>query len=65
MTYWDYIFCKEVSVEHTNSLLRAIYLLHKLEKQWGCVSIKFRRNKVKLNTYNWDDITWDENSKVM
>ena len=38
---------KEVSVELTDSIFRAIYLLHKLEKEWYCVTIKFRRNKVK------------------
>lgn len=47
--YWDYIHGKEVSVEHTNSLLRAWWLLHKLEKEWYCVTIKFRRYKVRQN----------------
>ena len=45
--YWDYKIGKEITEEYTNSIFRAIYLLHKLEKQWHCVTIKFRRNKVK------------------
>ena len=45
--YWDWKVAKEVSVELTDSIFRAIYLLHKLEKEWYCVTIKFRRNKVK------------------
>jgi hypothetical protein len=45
--YWDYIHNTEVTAEHTNSLFRALRLLHKLEKEWYCVSIKFRRDKVR------------------
>lgn len=45
--YWDYIHNTEVTVERTNSLFRALRLLHKLEKEWYCVTIKFRRNKVR------------------
>lgn len=47
VVYWDYKQGKEVSEEYTNSIFRAFYLLHKLEKEWYCVSIKFRRDKVK------------------
>ena len=45
--YWDYEKGVEVLEEYTNSLFRAIYLLHKLEKKYYCVTIKFRRDKVK------------------
>lgn len=45
--YWDYENGVEVPVEYTNSIFRAIYLLHKLEKKSYCVTIKFRRDKVK------------------
>ena len=45
--YWNWEISKDVVVEYTNSIFRAIYLLHKLEKEWGCVTIKFRRDKVK------------------
>lgn len=45
--YWDWKNGKEVSEEITNSIFRAIYLLHKLEKEWYCVTIRFRRGKVK------------------
>lgn len=45
--YWDWTIGKEVSEEITDSIFRAIYLLHKLEKEWYCVTIKFRREKVK------------------
>ena len=45
--YWDYRNGVEVTVEHTNSFIRALYLVHKLEKSYHCVTIKFRRNRVK------------------
>jgi hypothetical protein len=45
--YWDYENGVEVTEEYTNSIFRAIYLLHKLEKKYYCVTIKFRRDKVK------------------
>lgn len=45
--YWDYIHNTEVVAERTNSLFRALWLLHKLEKEWHCVTIKFRRDKVR------------------
>ena len=45
--YWDYIHNAEVVAERTNSLFRALWLLHKLEKKWYCVTIKFRRDKVR------------------
>ena len=45
--YFDWKIGTEVPEEYTNSIFRAIYLLHKLEKQYYCVTIKFRRDKVK------------------
>lgn len=45
--YFDWKNGTEVTEEYTNSIFRAIYLLHKLEKQYYCVTIKFRRDKVK------------------
>ena len=47
ISYWDWKIGKDIVVEHTNSIFKAIRLLHKLEKEWACVTIKFRRDKVK------------------
>lgn len=47
--YWDYLKGEEVIEERTNSLFRALYLVRKLEKRWHCVTVKLRRNKVKIN----------------
>lgn len=51
--YWDYMKGEEVTEEHTNSLFRAVYLVHKLEKRWHCVTVKLRRNKVKTSTFEF------------
>lgn len=45
--YWDWQNGKEVTEENTNSFVRAMLLVRKLEKQYHCVSIKFRRGKIK------------------
>lgn len=45
--YWDYYVGKEVTVTYTGSFLKALWLVRKYEKKWHCVSIKFRRNRVK------------------
>ena len=47
VTYWDWTIGKEFVEIRTNSIFKAIYTLLKLEKEWHCVSVKFRRNKVK------------------
>ena len=47
MLYWDYYVGKEVTVTYTDSFLKALWLVRKYEKKWHCVSIKFRRNRVK------------------
>lgn len=48
ISYWDYTKGKEVVAEHTNSLLRAMWLVHYLEKRWFCVTVKLRRDKVRI-----------------
>ncbi len=45
--YWDYKNGKYVTVEHTNSFIKAMWLVCKFEKKYPCVSIIFRRDKVK------------------
>ena len=45
--YWDYYVGKEVTVTYTGSFLKALWLVRKYEKKWHCVSVKFRRNRVK------------------
>lgn len=47
--YWDYKVGREVLLDETNSFIKAYLSLRKLEKQWYCVGIRFRRNKVKEN----------------
>lgn len=47
VSYWDYYVGKEVTVTYTGSFLKAMWLVKKYEKKWHCVSIKFRRNRVK------------------
>ena len=46
--YWDYINGKYVTAEYTNSFIKAMRLVCKLEKKYYCVSIRFRRDKVKV-----------------
>ena len=57
--YWDGDREKYVSEGFTNSFFKAMSMVRKLEKTWGCVFIGFRRNKVKvkLNTKSWNSIT--------
>ena len=57
--YWDWIREKYVSEGYTNSFFKAMSMVRKLEKTWDCVSICFRRNKVKakLDTKSWNSIT--------
>lgn len=45
--YWDWQNGEEVTAEYTNSFIRAMRLVRKLERKYNCVSIKFRRDKVK------------------
>ena len=47
VVYWDYEQGREISVEYTNSIIKAFLLLCKLEREWYCVSIKFRRDRVR------------------
>jgi hypothetical protein len=55
--YWDWVTEKYVSECYTDSFFKAMSMVRKLEKTWGCVVIKFRRNKVKIDTTSWNDIT--------
>ena len=57
--YWDWITGKYISEGYTNSFFKAMHMVCKLEKTWDCVSIHFRRNKVKvqLDTKSWNSIT--------
>ena len=57
--YWDWDREKYVSEGFTNSFFKAMSMVRKLEKTWGCVFIGFRRNKVKLkiNTSSCNSIT--------
>ena len=57
--YWDWMRSKYVSEGFTNSFFKAMSMVRKLEKTWDCVSIHFRRNKVKvkLDTKSWNSIT--------
>lgn len=48
ISYWDYTKREEVVAEHTNSLLRTMWLVHYLEKRWFCVTVKLRRDKVRI-----------------
>ena len=50
--YWDYYTGKEVTVTYTDSFRKALWLVRKYEKKWHCVSIKFRRNRVKETKVN-------------
>ena len=52
VSYWDYYVGKEVTVTYTGSFLKAMCLVRKYEKKWHCVSIKFRRNRVKETKVN-------------
>ena len=45
--HWDYYKGEYVSDGYTNSFLKAMYMVHKLERTWHCVTIQFRRDKVK------------------
>lgn len=47
--YWDYINGKEVTEVYTSSIIKAYLMVRKLEKQWYCVGIRFRRGKVRNN----------------
>lgn len=55
--YWDGLRGKYVSEGYTNSFFKAMSMVRKLEKTWDCVSIQFRRNKVKINTSSWNSLT--------
>lgn len=58
--YYDYYKGEYISYEYTNSFLKALFTVHKLKKTWRCVSIKFRRNKVKVKgklNINFNDMT--------
>lgn len=55
--YWDWVNGDYVSKGYTNSFIKAMLMVRKLEKTWSCVVIQFRRNRVKLNIKSWDDIT--------
>ena len=46
-----------VSEGYTNSFFKAMRMVRKLERTWNCVAIKFRRNKVKIDTSSWTSIT--------
>ena len=48
ISYWDYTKREEVVAERTNSLFRAMRLVHCLEKRWFCVTVKLRRDKVRI-----------------
>lgn len=58
--YWDYYRSDYVSEGYTNSLLKALLMVRKLEKKWHCVAIKFRRNRVKPNTKLYIDVDTEE-----
>lgn len=45
--YWDYNVGREIIKTETNSFFKAYIVVCKLEKQWHCVGIRFRRGKVK------------------
>ena len=45
--YYDYEVRAELGECFTNSFIKALLLVLKLEKQWYCVGIRFRRNRVK------------------
>lgn len=45
--YWDFNKKIEVVEKYTASLLKAFFLVRKLEKQWYCVGIRFRRDRVR------------------
>ena len=47
VTYWDYDRQREVSEYSTDSFFKALRTVHQLEKRYHCVSIRFRRYKVK------------------
>lgn len=44
VTYYNYESGKEVSVLYTNLFIKAYLTVIKLEKDWYCVTLKFRRN---------------------
>lgn len=45
--YWDYRCGKELTYDCTNSIIKAYLLVRKLEKQFHCVGIRFRRDRVR------------------
>lgn len=55
--YWDWIDGKYVSKGYTNSFFKAMSMVRKLERTWDCVVIQFRRNRAKIDTNSWNNIT--------
>jgi hypothetical protein len=55
--YYDWLKKEYVSQGYTESFFKAMRMVRKLEKTWHCVAIKFRRNKVRINTDSWTSIT--------
>lgn len=45
--YWDWKNGKEIVEEHTGSIIKAYLLVRKLEKEYYCVGIRFRRDRVR------------------
>ena len=55
--YWDWVKEDFISKGFTNSFLKAMLMVRKLERTWSCVVIQFRRNRVKIDIKSWNDVT--------
>lgn len=55
--HYDWIEDEYVSDGFTNSFLKAMAMVRKLEKTWYCVAIKFRRGKVNRKLIAGDCLT--------